>query len=207
MYIFSRTAKIVGAKAAEATSFAVDIAGEVKSITGVNVNVYQVAFGAPMGTIVWSARFDTQAALAANSGTLAANASYVAKTAAAAELFEGDFVDRLNLVVSSSLAAPKSVVQATQATILGGRYAQGYELGVKFQETVARVTGQTTAFVAAQYAAVGGVGWLAAADSVGELEEGQGKLNTDPGWNELITHVGEVYAAGTGQSMLMMKIN
>ena len=110
MYIFSRTGTIVPGHFVEGTTFAIEVAAQVKTITGVNVNVYRVGYGYPLGTVIWTSRVASQAELADIEAKLYADAGYVETVDRHGHLFTGGGTDGLSNVVSSTIATPKPIV-------------------------------------------------------------------------------------------------
>ena len=61
MYIFSRTSTAALGRQMDAVPASVAIAAKVTEVTGHDVYVFSAQFGAPMGTIMWAAQFDSHA--------------------------------------------------------------------------------------------------------------------------------------------------
>lgn len=207
MYLFSRTATSVPGKNVAAITFAVEVAAKVTSITGIPVNVYRANFGAPLGSVLWSARYDSHAQLGECEAKLFADAGYKAMEASAADLFHPTVANGLTEVVSTTMAGPAAIVSVTQAVITNGKIAQAMELGVAIQQAVAKATGLGTAFCADVYGAYGGVRWLIGASSMADVDAGRAAMNADPTFQSLVTQAGDVYLAGSGQIGLITKMN
>ena len=206
MYIFSRTGTIVPGHFVEGTTFAIEVAAQVKAITGVNVNVYRLGYGQPLGTVVWTSRVESQAELADIEAKLYADAGYVETVDRNGHLFTGGGTDGLSNVVSSTIAAPKPIVAVTQAVIANGKFAKAMELGVKLQVHIAKITGLSTAFATDTYGAYGGVRWLTAADAMTEIDHADQVIATDAEFHALLEQAGDVYQPGA-QTTLGTKIN
>ena len=207
MYIFSRSAVIAPGKIAPAMTFAIEVAAKVTSITGIPVSTYTTTFGAPLGTVLWSARYDSQAQSADVAAKLGVDAGYAAFTEQAPALFGPVWTDGFTEIVSTTMAGPAAVVAVTMATAANGKIAEAMELGVAIQEAVAKATGLGTAFCADVYGAYGGVRWLIGGASMADMDAGRAAMNADPAFQTLIGKAGEVYLAGSGQNGLITKIN
>ena len=64
MYLFTRNRTADLAQAPDAMAFAVDIAQHVKKVVGVDVLTWSAVYGAPIGSISWSCRVESLAAIA-----------------------------------------------------------------------------------------------------------------------------------------------
>ena len=207
MYIFSRSAVAAPGKIGAAMAFAVEVAAHVTSVSGIPLSVYRGNFGAPMGTIMWTARYDSQAQSADVEAKLFIDAGYTAMIDKAADLFQPVATDALTEIVSTTMAAPSAVVAVTMATAANGKIAEAMELGVALQEAVAKATGLGTAFCADVYGAYGGCRWLIGASSMADMDAGRAAMNGDSAFQKLVAKTGDIYLAGSGQNGLITKIN
>ena len=206
MYLFTRTATISPEHQLDGMAFVVNIAAKAASITGVPASVYRVAFGAPLGSVLWSSVFESHAALEAAEQKLMADAGYVEATTTSSHLFTGTVDDALATPVSSTLTAPNASYWVTQATITGGKLTQAVELGVEIQTHIAEVTGQPTAFLTDTYGPFGQVRWLTGANSAAEMDKVRDTLGTDPKFLSLVGRAGDCFAQGSGHSVLIHKV-
>ena len=207
MYIYSRSAVAAPGKAPAAMAFAVEAAARITKITGIPVSVYRANFGAPLGSILWSTRYDSHQQMADAQAKWTADAAMTAFAATAVGLFQPTLTDGLTEIVSTSMAAPSAVVSATQATIANGKIAEAMELGVAIQAAIAKATGLGAAFCADVYGNYGGVRWLVGAASMAEVDAGRTAMNADPTFQSLVAKAGDCYLAGSGQIGLITKVN
>ena len=207
MYIFGRTGVAAPGKTAAAMTFAIEVAAKVTSITDIPLNVYRGNFGGPLGTILWSSRYESQAQAFEVEAKVLGNASYLAMVDSATDLFLPTVTDGLTEIVSTSMAAPAALVAVTMATIANGKIAEAMELGVAIQAAVAKATGLGTAFCADVYGTYGGVRWILGGGSIADLDKARAAMNTDTALQALVGKAGDVYLAGSGQNSLLTKIN
>ena len=208
MYIFSRTATIKPEHLEEGMGFAVDIAARVTSVTGKPLAVYNMAFGAPLGTVMWSTRYESQAEAADIGAKLAVDPGYMDAVRAHIGLFSAAPVDALVNVVSSTLEAqPRTIYAITQATIANGKLAAAMAFGVKAQEFVAKATGLPTAFTSSVYGAFGGVGWLTGGSSMADMDTLQTMESTNEKFLALLEEAGDLFVEGSGSNALIQRIN
>lgn len=208
MYIFSRTATIKPENLEEGLSFAVDVAARVTTVTGKPITVYNMVFGAPMGTILWSTRYDSQAEAADFGAKLAVDPGYMDAVRAHIGLFTAAPVDALASVVSSTLdPQPRPIYAITRATIANGKLAAAMAFGVKGQELVANLTGLPTAFTASVYGTFGGVAWLTGGTSMADMDALQAMQSTNEQFLALLEEAGDLFVEGSGENGLIQRIN
>lgn len=207
MYIFSRVGTLKPDHIVDGTTFAVDIAAKVKTITGTSVNVYRALYGQPFGTILWSVRAESQAEIADLTAKLAADPGYMDASQKGATLFTGNHTAGLANVVSTTMAAPKPIVIVTQAVIANGKFAKAMELGVAAQTLVAKITGQPTTFASDTFGAYGGVRWLVGCDTMEQVDHVQQVMTTDAKLIALVESGSDLFVEGSGQNGMIQKIN
>jgi hypothetical protein len=207
MYIFSRTRAIKPAHMIEGIQTSKALAAKVTAMTGVNINLYRVVFGFPVGTVLFSCRVETQAALGDMFAKLATDAGYAQAAQDAANVYEGAATDGLTSVVSSTLTAPKPIVWVTQATIANGKFAAAMALGVEIQGFVGTATGLPTAFCSDPYGAYGQVRWLTSADTMADMDQVSEVLSTNAEFASMLDRAGECFLPGSGQNALLQLID
>lgn len=208
MYIFSRTATIKPEHIEEGMGFAVDIAARVKTVTGKPITVYNMVFGASMGTVMWSTRYESQAEAADVAAKLTVDPGYMESVKAHIGLFTAAPVDALVNVVSSTLdPQPRAVYELTTAIIANGKFAAAMAFGVKAQELVATATGLPTAFTSSVYGAYGGIGWLVGGSSMADMDTVRKVETTDERFLALLEEAGDLFVEGSGSNALIQRIN
>ncbi len=208
MYIFNRSTTVDRNRQLEATEAAIEVAALVGNITGIPVNVFITRYGAPVNTIAWSCRIDSQAQLQTATDKLAGNDDYMKWVMTHGELFETAAEDRLSAVVSSSLApAPAKFYTMLVASAANGMLGAAIDFGVRAQQFVNTATGLPTAFLSAVYGPFGTVGWLTGADSAADLDRLQEMQATNADYHKLVAEAGPLFTQGSGQTSLIEKVN
>jgi hypothetical protein len=208
MYIFNRSAPLNRMRQFEATSAAIDVAAMATAITGTPVSVFGTRFGAPLNTIGWSGRFESQSALQTMTEKLLADSGYVEWVSTHGDLFESAAIDQLTNIVSSTLAGePKRFYSVLTAAAENGKLADALAFGVKAQAFVAKATGLATAFGTAVYGPFGTVGWLTGADSMDDLDRLVDMQMTNKEYQALVQEAGPLFAQGSGTTSLIEKLN
>jgi len=115
MYLFTRNRAADLDQAPDAMAFAVDIAQHVKKVTGVEVLTWSAVYGAPIGSISWSCRAESLAAIAKMTDQLNADADYLDKVQQSRSLFTGPLEDTIGEVVAiSGTATPAATPTSSQ---------------------------------------------------------------------------------------------
>ena len=207
MYIFSRTRTAKGARMLEAMPAAVEIAGKASAVSGLDVHAWNVRFGQPMGTIMWSVRVDSQAQLMEGTEKLAVDASYMDMAMSMDEFFEGPTTDQLVRLVSGTPSeSPSKFISTTQASMANGQYADAIAFGVEMQGFVHEALGHPTVFAAAAYGGFADVLWLTGADSMDQVDAAADWLATNADYLGRVQSAGGLFVEGTGQNGLLERM-
>jgi hypothetical protein len=208
MYLFNRSTTVDRNHQFDGLAAAIEVAALVSAKTDIPVSVYGARFGAPLNSVMWSARYESHAQMQGVQEQLLADGEYLEWVNSHSELFEVAASDRLSKVVSATLAAtPKRFYTLLEATAVSGRYGEAMAIGVRAQEMVARLTGLATAFCAEVYGTMGRVVWLTGADSMDELDSMVAVRETNAEYHALLTEAAPLYIAGSGLSSLIEKLN
>jgi hypothetical protein len=207
MYIYSRNIVANPERYAEAVAFALSIGRTVEGVTGMSVRTYVLHFGGPVTTISWSGRVDSLADLETIKGKLAADPSLVAENEKGRGLFAGSPEDSLFNVVSASLeASPKKYYSLTSAVSAPGKISEAVQFGVAVQQHVSKLTGLQTAFGTSPFGPFGQVGWIAAADSMAQLDSYEAAVSTDSTFQKMVADAGDLFVPASGQNRLIERI-
>ena len=208
MYLFNRTRQAKSNALLEATAGAVEIAAQVTQLTGLEIHVWTYRFGEPVGTMMWSARLESQSQLFEATEKMTADQGYIDKAMALAELYEGPAVDGMFRVVSGTPTnAPSRFIQTTLATMSNGKYAEAVAFGVDMQQFIAAERSQPTIFGTATYGGFADVGWIVGADSMAEVDEGDAWQATNADYHAKVHSAAGLFVEGSGRQNLLEKLN
>ena len=208
MRLFTRTVHLSGPPA-ELIAFSTDMAGHVSATTGVEVGLWNVQFGAPIGTFVYSARVEGLAHLASITSTLMADADYHDLLARGAEYISAPGEDTLATPLHGGDGdAPPvgTVVTATTAVVAGGKYAEASAWGVDMSVLSEKVTGYPVGFYMYGFGTFGGVAWLSGAPDPAAAEAAGDTLNADADYLAKLGDVGDLFIPGSGNRSLATRI-
>jgi hypothetical protein len=208
MYLFSRTSTADPERIFDATAFATDIAATASSISGLEVQAWAATYGAPVGTITWSAVVPSQTAMGAASEKLLADATYLEKVRAASDLFVGAMEDAIvdMVAMAGDGGHTGEYVTLVQAQCAVGHTAEAMTWGVDMMNHVAGVTGRDGVFGRSMYGPWGGVGWLSLAASLDEVDAATAAIAADPTYIEKLDAAGPLFVPGASRSMLSRRI-
>ncbi len=208
MYLFTRTATFKPERAVDAAAWAVDIAAQVSSITGLEVRTWSVLYGAPLNTVTWSCSVESHAEMGAAGEKLQADPGYLARIPESAELFDGAPSDALTQVLATvgeggHTGGFASVVSAQCA---GGRMAAAAEWGLDTFQHVGAVTGLDGAFGRGMYGPWATLGWISLADSLDQVDAAEAAMAGDASYIDRIDRGGDLFVPGSAQSRLSQRI-
>jgi hypothetical protein len=202
MYLFSRRARLSGAKFRDSMAWATSITERVTQTSGLQVGLWSQTFSPAVGTLVWSTFVPDLASLEAANDKLMVDDAYNELIERGNEyLIQGSMDDTLGMIVHGEPDPNRHVeyVAVVRSTISAGKLARGITLGVEIAQRAEQITGLPTAFLADSTGNYGGVAWLSAFANVAELERAEQTLNADQSFIELIdTQAPGVYADQPG---------
>jgi hypothetical protein len=208
MQLFNRSVLLTG-PFAELSAWASDMRQFVSDTSGREVSLWSVMFGAPIGTMVYSARLEGLAELQSIGEKLVGSPDYHAKLARGREFSASPPVDQLSTPVYGDLGDPPpvgSVALVTTATIANGAYAEAIAWGVEIAQYVEGVTGFRSTFLMDDYGPFGQVRWIGIAPDGGAADAAGRKLNADQGYLEKLGAVGQLFIQGSGQRGLAARV-
>ena len=208
MRLFTRTIHLAGPPA-DILSFSTEMRSFVSDTIGIEVGLWSVQFGAPLGTLVYSARVEGLAHLNAIDAQLMGTAGYHERLAKGADFVTGPAQDSLGTPLhggDGDIPPVGSVVIATRAVVLGGRYTEAITWGTDMAIHSEKVTGNPVGFYMDTFGPFGGVSWLSAAPDAEKAEVAGDKLNGDTEYLEKLSDVGHLFVAASGHRSMATRI-
>jgi hypothetical protein len=210
MHLFTRTRTIDPAHAGEAHAFAIDMAQFASATTGLEVIPWATVYGGPVGTVSYSARVDSQAAVGSALATLVADAGYQQRIAASVgHLFTGAVEDAIAELVSVARSGGNtgSFVSIVSAQCAPGRMAEAMAWGVDILSHHSKVTDLDGAFVRGLYGPWATVGWISLADSWEDIDASTAALAADASYLERIDDAGQLFLSGSASQRLLRRLS
>ena len=208
MRLFTRTVHFTG-PALEVATYAAEMRAYVTEATGVEVSLWNVQFGAPLGTMVYSARVEGLAQLTEIDNTLMADPAYHEKLAQGADYLDGATEDAIAepLHGGDGDAPPVgTVITATRAVMSGGRYTEAIAWGVEMAIHSEKVTGYPVGFFLESFGTFGSVAWIGGAPDAATADAAGTALNSDATYLEKLGDVGHLFVPMSGSRTLATRV-
>ena len=209
MHLFTRVNTVNPERTLEAIAFSLDIAAYVNETTDLELGVWSAVYGAPLGTISWTTRVDSQAAMGAAGDKLEADAKYQAKIADAAGLFTGLPEDQLTEFIgfAGSGTGAGQYATVTMAQCAPGKIAEAMAWGVDMMNLVQKVTGMDSSVGRAVYGPFATMGWITLAPDLAAVDAAGEAIGGDPTYIERLDQGGELFTQGSASSRLLRRLN
>ncbi len=207
MYLFSRSTIAALGRQFDAVPAALDVGSMVSRITGRDVNVFTVRFGAPMGTIMWSVRAESLAEMQQNTEKLMADAGYLEKVQSMNGLFMAPAEDRFSRIITGPDEATSKYYGVTRAAMMTGKFADAVALGVEAAEYIGESMKCPSAFLKAAYGGFGDVTWITGFDSMEQVDEFDDWQMSDSGYHSIVERAGDLFVENSGHTSLIEKLS
>lgn len=208
MRLFTRTVTMTGPPT-EVLAFSSEMCGFVTKTTGVDVGLWSVQFGAPVGTMVYAARVEGLAQLDDMTASLMADPTYTEMLAKGADFTVGPPEDSLGTPLHGDIGGPPpvgTVVTGTRAVISGGKYGEAISWSIDMAQYSEKITGLPVGFYLDDFGTFGGVAWLSAAADAAAAEAAGAALNADVGYMDKLAEVGDLFLNGSGNRTLATRV-
>ncbi|HUS42888.1 MAG TPA: hypothetical protein VMY16_09495 [Ilumatobacteraceae bacterium] len=208
MYIFSRSTIAALGRQFDAFPAAVGVADMVTKLTGHEVNVFAGRFGAPQGSVMWSARVESMTELQGITDKLMADAGYLEMLESMNGLFMAPSEDRLGRVLTGPIDGPTSKYYGvTRAAMANGKQADAMAFGVKTAEYIGTSLGTQSAFTKSNYGGFNDVTWIIGFDTEADVDAFDDWQMTDSGYHDIVAEAGGLFVENSGHTSLIEKIN
>ncbi len=208
MYLFTRRLLVNPSHYRAGMSHAVEMLGYINQKTDLEVSLFQVLQGEPLGTVTFAYRTESYAASLEAVDELIGSDDYLKKIEKGAQYYIGNAEDRLGniLHIAGELEGPPAAAGAVTATIDVPQAAAAIKWSVEAADYSANLTGVPMAVVTSNYGKYGTVSWISYGQSVAQLEQAGEKTNSDPGFLQRLADSAGFFIAGSGVGVLSRKI-
>jgi hypothetical protein len=209
MQLFTRTIHMAGPEA-EVGAHAAALREYVSTKIGLEVALWSIGFGAPVGSMAYTARVDGIAGVQAMGAALQGDKDYAKMVAKGSDWVTGAPVDSLRESLSGDLTATPppvgSVATLTTAVISNGRYADAIGWGLDVAAHVTTVTGMPVGFMMDMFGTFGQVAWIGIAADGAAADAANAKLNVDPGYMEKLGGATDLFVQGASHRSLAYRV-
>lgn len=210
MHLFSRVCSLTGGPG-RPLDWATRMTERVNAVMGVEVALWTSAFGNPVGTVAWSAQFESRAQLAAEMGKTAGDDKFLALAGEGQEFTSGGLTDTLRTIVHTTavptgpppVGAWAEIITAVPAV---GKIAASMAWGVEISEAYAAVTGTPVAFLADDYGPFGQLAWISVHEDAGAADAAGAARMADAGYLEKVDGGGDLFVAGHATQMATVRV-
>ena len=208
MNLFTRTRTTKPEHLAEGRAFAVEIAAHVSATTGVQITPWATLYGAPIGTLSFSAVVDSQAAMGVAQEKLGADTEYQKLVSeAAGRLFVGNSEDLMGEVVSTvGSPGPAHYSTIVTAQCAPGKIADAMAWAVDIQSHVNKLTNGDGLLLRGLYGPFGTLAWIGLFKSLADVDASGAAMSGDPTYIEQLDQAGELFVTGTVEQRLIQRL-
>ena len=207
MYIFSRSTIAALGRQFDAIPAAVKVAELVTKLTAKEVTVFSARFGAPQGSIMWTAQTESLDELQGVFDKLMADQGYHDMVESITGLFMAPAEDRLGRVLTGPIGEPTAKYYGvTRAAMTNGKQADALAFGVRTAEYIGKAIGTQTAFTKSAYGGFNDVTWIVAFDSEADVDAFDDWQMADSGYHDILAEAGGLFVESSGHTSLIEKI-
>jgi hypothetical protein len=208
MYLFTRRVVVSPSHIRAGMAHAIKISEYVNQNTDLEVSLYQVLQGEPVGTLTFAYRTESFAASLDSVDELVNSDAYLALIEDGANFFVGNAEDQLATFVhiAGEISGPPAAAAAVTASIDVPQIAKATAWSLELADYTSNATGVPVALMSSNYGQYGTVTWISYGQSVAQLEQSQEKLNSDPGFLRRLADSGGLFIAGSGSATLSRKL-
>jgi hypothetical protein len=200
MLLFSRIATLTGSPR-KSMPWALQITEYVNAHGSLPVTCWAANFGQPIGTVAWSAMVESEAALAAATGSLLADPGYLDLVESAVDMFTTPGHDLLREVIYGAPGDPPpvgSLATVTTATAIVDRLVDALGWAVEMGQYVETVIGSPVAVLTNVFGTMGGIAWIGSQPDAAAADAARAKLNADSDYLKRVAGSKDLFMNGSG---------
>ncbi len=208
MYLMTRVLTIAPGRLRDGLKFATDITEYVNANSSVSFNLGMGVFGRPVGTVVWSGMFESQAQFLDVTAVLLANPGYLERVDAAGGLFTSSPEDAFREIVHTAgdVSGPLAYTSAVLATINADRAVEAISWSIEMADLVNKLTGAPTMFLTDTYGPFGGVAFISGAADAAALDTAHASIRGNSDYLAKMAGSAGMFIPGSGRTVLLQRI-
>jgi len=206
MHLFSRTVTLRG-PTREVQAFTTEICDYVNEHSSFRVSMWQVLFGAPLGTMSYSMLIDSRAALLAGQTQLLADEDYLDLVDRAQDYLATPPEDRLVQMVHHAggelqRAPVGAVATITAAQVEVDRAVDALAWSVGMADLASSIIGYPVHLGTLEHGPFGELQWTATVPDITEADRTAELLAKDSDYMDRLSHATGLFVPGTGRQVL-----
>jgi hypothetical protein len=200
MLLWTRTRRTDGLRWTDACASAVGVAEQAAATTGLEVVPWATVYGSPLGTVLYTARVESQAAMAAALTTLAGSGR---------TLDDGPGEDAIGELVSTAGTGRTTArfASTVRSRCAPGRIAEAMAWGVDILSHASKATGLDGLLLRNLYGRWASLVWISLAESMEEIDDSAAALAADPTYVERIDDAGPLFLPGSASQHLLRRLS
>jgi len=210
MHLFSRTITLRG-KPREIRAWTQDVCTIVNERTPFDVSLWQVLFGAPLGTVAYSCLVESRAALLAGEAGLVEDDDYLDLIDKGQDMIVVPAEDRLVQMVHHAAgelqrADVGAVADITAAQVEVDRIADAMDWSIGMADLAASITGFPVHLGTVEHGPFGELQWTGTVPDITEADRTAELLAKDPDYVERLGRSGGLFVPGSGRQLLALRV-
>jgi hypothetical protein len=191
MFLMSRRRLIRPGDERAGAAAALEAAGRVKQISGLDIGVWMTAMSPQSGMVGWTAQVEHLSEVETATDKLAADSGYMDWLTSIDSHFVGPLIDgALQVVSGEPSGSDPAYAMVTTSVCANGAIAAAMAGGAEAAAAVTRITGNAALFCSAVTGNYGGVAWVIGFPDLDAVESSLAALASDPDWLALVDRVG-----------------
>ena len=209
MAMFSRSIQMTGPPA-EVGAHVLALRAHASSRLGSEVAVWNVLFGAPLGTFTFTTAVDGIAGVLAMGASLAGDAEFAALVAKGAAWTTGAPVDQLREALNGvNPAGPPpvgAVAIVTTASMNGGKYAAAVGWSLEVAALVEKITGMRVTLSTGIAGEMGQLSFVGVSPDAATADAANAKINADAGYQAKLDEAGDLFVPGSAHRRILVRM-
>ena len=200
MLLFSRMLTLTG-NPRDTMPWASSITAYVNAATTLDVSCWSATYGLPLGTVVWSARVESQAEHEASIASLAADEKYFDLVEQARDMVTSPGEDTLRTIIHGTPGTPPgvgAVVQLTTAVAVVDRMADAVAWSVDIAKHAEDLAGYPVFVALDRFGQMGTIAWLSSTPDMAAADAAQAKVSASPTYLDLLAATKGLFIPGSG---------
>ena len=208
MYLFTRRVLVSPAHVRAGLKHATEMAAYVNKKTKLDVSLFQVLQGAPVGTLIYALQTESYSAMIESTDALNQSDEYLDRVEAGAAFYVGNAEDQLGEFVHivGEISGAPAAASVITATMEASRAASAMTWAIDLANYVQNLSALPTAVVTSNFGQFGRISWIGYGSSLAAIEEGGKKINADPGYIQRLGDSEGLFVPGSGTAALSRKI-
>jgi hypothetical protein len=208
MYLFTRRIIVDPAHMRAGLAHARKMLAYVNGKTDLDVALFQVLQGAPLGTLTYAYRTESYAASVAATDALTTSNEYLEQVEQGAAYFVGNPQDELGTFVHTAgeIEGPPAAAAVVTARLEINHTRKAIGWSVELADYMAAATSIPMAVLTSNSGDYGAITWISYGTSLEQLEATNAKTQADTGFLQRLEDSEGLFVSGSGRGSLVRRI-